>query len=149
MFATEWTLGAAAAHEALDIRRQVFTGELGRPAGDVFDAYDIYAAHLLIRQDGAPIASARLYAIEGGLCASHICVLEGYRRQRYGDLAFRAIMNRAARMRAPLLEIAADQAYISYFLKFGFCPAGEVTRGAALMRVDPAAIVWARPCKGG
>lgn len=147
MFASEWALGAANAKEALQLRRQVLIEELRWPEEAVFDSQDAYAAHLLIREEEKPVACARLFALENGaIQLSHICVLQGFRKQRYGDLCFRLCMNKAAQMLAPRLEVLAPDASVPYFLAFGFT-AQSKKDGVLRMQVNPAEINWHTACK--
>lgn len=146
MFATEWTLGQSGAKEALAIRKRVFVEELGRPDEAVFDPFDEYAAHLLVRLDGAPIASARLYAAEdGALRMDNACVLKEYRGQRFGDLCFRLLMNKAANMGASTLTLLSAAQHVPYFEGFGFRKVSE-EGDFSLLGIDPADLTWPSQC---
>lgn len=146
MFASEWALGAINAKEALQLRRQVLIEELHWPEEAVFDGRDEYAAHLLIREEERPVACARLYSLlNGAVQLSHVCVLQSYRKQRYGDLCFRLCMNKAAQMLAPRLEVLAPDASVPYFLAFGFT-AHSKKDGVQCMQVNPAEINWHTAC---
>lgn len=148
MFNSEWRLGASSADEALNIRREVLMNECGWPDEAAFDLADEYAAHLLIRVDGQPIASGRLIKTKRGMELSHVSVLKEYRGERYGDLCFRLLMDKSVNMGCTLLEVRTADEYVPYFLRFGF-KVDKSEGGASLMSVRPGKIIWHSPCKDG
>lgn len=149
MFVSQWALGSADAAEALQLRRNVLMEELGWPDEAAFDAFDAYAAHLLVRVDGAPVAAARLYArTPGQFYMDHVCVTQAFRGQRYGDLCFRLLMDKAQRMGAERLSLRTAAQYGPYFEQFGFQTEREEDDGILLMQVNPESLVWPSQCGG-
>jgi predicted GNAT family N-acyltransferase len=147
MFATEWTLGTAGAEDALAVRRAVFAEELGLPVQQVFDETDAVAAHLTVRLDGVPIASARLSPDSDGLHISYICVLQEYRKQGFGDLCARVTLDKARRMGVTRVVADIPAAYMPYWAAFGFTAQGDSVQDVVSMVVDADAIRWHSPCK--
>lgn len=148
MFVSQWALGIAEAAEALQVRKEVFMEELGWPDEAVFDPFDEYAAHLLVRVDGAPAAAARLYALQPDILRMDlVCVKAPLRKQRYGDLCFRLLMDKAANMGVQKLTLLAAEAYIPYFEKFGFTEASRED-AFALMEANPENLTWPSSCGG-
>ena len=147
MFATEWTLGANGAKDALAVRRAVFAEELGLPVQQVFDDMDAVAAHLTVRLDGVPVASARLSPDTDGVRISYICVLREYRKQGFGDLCARVALDKAQRMGVTRVVADIPAAHMPYWAAFGFTAQGGATQGIVSMDVDSEAIRWHSPCK--
>lgn len=148
MFATEWTLGTADAEDALAVRRAVFAEELGLTDLSVFDDADAVAAHLTVRLDGIPVASARLSPDTDGVRISYICVLREYRRQGFGDLCARVALDKAQRMGVKRIVADIPSAYKPYWAAFGFAAQNDAKQGVVSMAVDTDAIRWHSPCKG-
>lgn len=149
MFATGWTLGPIGSEEALSIRRAVFIEELGQTAETVFDGRDELAAHLTVRLDGKAIASARLCPDAGGVRFAFIGVLAPYRRQGFGDLCARVMLDKAQRMGAARICADVPEQYAPYYEAFGFTAQGDAADGVLPMAVDGSAIHWHSPCKDG
>lgn len=147
MFATEWTLGPIGSQEALAIRRTVFEEELGQPVETVFDGCDELAAHLTVRLDGEAIASARLCPDSGGVRLAFVGVLAPYRKQGYGDLCARVMLDKAQRMGVVRIFADVPEQYAPYYDAFGFTAQGEAAGGILPMAVDGSAIHWHSPCK--
>lgn len=148
MFASEWTLGKENAREALEIRRKVFAEDLGQAADAVYDSNDYIAAHLLVRLDGVPIASARLYPAEGGVRFEYIGVLKEYRKQRFGDLCVRLLLYKAQQMGVPYIYALVPEEYILYYAAFGFKPQGAPENGFTPVAVAGDAVNWHSACQG-
>lgn len=147
MFATEWTLGPIGSEEALSIRRTVFVEELGQKAETVFDGCDELAAHLTVRLDGKAIASARLCPDSGGVRLSFIGVLAPYRKQGYGDLCARVMLDKAQRMGVVRILADVPVGLEPYYEAFGFTALADAADGILPMAVDGSAIHWHSPCK--
>ncbi len=147
MFAAEWTLGANGAKDALAVRRAVFAEELGLPGESVFDDMDAVAAHLTVRLDGIPVASARLSPDSDGVRVSYICVLQEYRKQGFGDLCVRVALDKAQRMGVTRIVANVPVVYTPYWIAFGFTAQGDATQNIVSMSVDADAIHWHSPCK--
>ena len=147
MFASEWTLGKKDAQDALEIRRKVFVEDLGQIADTVFDTYDHIAAHLLVLLDGVPIASARLYPVEGGVQFDFIGVLKEYRKQHFGDLCVRLLLNKAQQMGAPHIYALVPEEYMPYYGAFGFQSSGAQENGCTPVAVAGDAVIWHSACQ--
>lgn len=141
MFASIWRMGRDP--EALNIRRAVFIEELRFPEETVFEAADDYAAQLVVKLDGVPVASARLTPQGKDARLSHIAVLPGFRGQGFGDLCARQALNKAQAMGVSRVLARVPAPYRTYYEAFGFRPAGDGDE----MAVEAAKVVWHSPCK--
>lgn len=66
------------------LRRAVFIEEQGIPEAEEWDGLDDGAIHLLIREDGRPVATARLVKSGSTGKIGRICVLSECRGRGYG-----------------------------------------------------------------
>lgn len=147
MVTSEWILGSLNAKEALNIRERVFVEELGFRNKEVFDEHDALCAHLLVKVDDVPAASARLHPCGDGLCFSFIGVLNEYRGQCLGDLCTRLILYKAQQMGAKTLSANVNAAFVPYYNAFGFTKQKETGDGMVHISISPEDIIWHSACE--
>lgn len=141
MFDSQWALGSEQATDAFSIRKAVFVEELQQPETAVFDENDALCAHLLVRVDGKPAAAGRMRPYQSGVIMEYICVLKEYRKQGFGDLCARIMLDKARRMGTARIYVCAPEKYRSYYAAFGFMGDG------AELSVSPEEIIWHNPCQ--
>ncbi|RXZ83199.1 GNAT family N-acetyltransferase [Paenibacillaceae bacterium] len=74
---------------ALDIRKQVFVEEQKVPIEEEIDQYDVIGAdarHVLLVDQGVPVATGRLIYYHGAAKMQRIAVLQEYRSKGYGRI---------------------------------------------------------------
>ena len=106
---------------AREIRHDVFTVEQGIPSLLDHDGRDDRAFHALMSDDGRPVATARLYSVDGkhGIMA-RIAVVKDYRGRGVAGRVVRAMIEYARNYGLASIEIHAHQYLRSFYEKLGF-----------------------------
>ena len=122
-----------------DMRKSVFGAELP-------DEKDASSYHLVGYDKTRQIAAARLTMLTDDICAvDHLAVAEDYRRQFVGDLAIKAIEDKAKRLGAKT-AVAAVTPEAEPFFEFEYYEYdGEEQYGKRIMRKD---LTKAHKCRG-
>lgn len=124
MITGKWLTGGEDLSAAMEIRQKVFTEEQGfAPEADQ-DAFDAQAMHVLMSDDGKPVATGRMYFDGAKLFFGRICVLKEYRGQSVGDLMVRLMMLRGFDF-ADKIYLHAQQQAAGFYERLGFTQQGE------------------------
>ena len=112
--------------QAFWVREEVFTKEQGFANPDT-DDLDPVSTHLLILQDGKPIATGRTYCEQDGTTfhIGRICVLKEFRGLHLGKQLMDRLEEIAAGQGAKTLVLGAQLYAIPFYEKCGFVPTGE------------------------
>lgn len=122
----QWIAGGADISLPLEIRHQVFVVEQGFSQEIERDAYDDIAWHVLVRDEGMPCATARLFVnVNGQFTLGRIAVLKEKRGQHLGDLLMRLLLFRALDLGAQEVHLGAQEAVVAFYQRFGFRVVGE------------------------
>lgn len=108
------------------LRHEVFVREQGYSAEGEVDAYDPESHHVLAREDGRPVAAARVY-LEGDTARiGRVCVVKSKRGTGLGaDLVSAAVA--LARQQNAARAVLGAQAYaVGFYARLGFVPYGGV-----------------------
>ena len=121
----DWTHGLDGAEDAYHVRRVVFVDEQGFV--DDIDADDARSWHLTVRQDGEPVAAARLLP-EGdtSLHAGRICVLQSHRGAGLGRRVMEAVAEQARALGARRIMLGAQEYAAPFYEKCGYRSCGPV-----------------------
>ncbi len=148
MFTTHWMFGSLDAAPCLTLRKEVLQQECGWPEDVAFDWYDGIAAHLLVRESGVPVASARIFPLEGSTRIDSICVLAHKRGVHYGDLCTRLLLYKAEQLEQPWITALVPAGMEAYYQGFGFSSQGKGDEtGRTLFQVKKGEIIWDSLCK--
>lgn len=109
---------------ALEIRRQVFVEEQGFPPETEVDGLDAGALHLVLREGGEPVATARLTENRGEWTIGRVAVLPQHRGRGVGALAVRIAMQKARSLGAAEVRIGAQKSAEAFYAGLGFVPCG-------------------------
>lgn len=119
-----WKYGANDVEACYHIRKKVFMDEQGFL--NEFDDTDAVAWHLLVQSGGTPIATARLYTVDGHTYhCGRICVLPDHRGGGIGLAMMREMEHKAKELRAAVLELSAQLQAEGFYQKAGFIREGE------------------------
>lgn len=112
--------------EALWIRDEVFTKEQGFANPDQ-DKFDAAACHVLLCDNGRPVATGRIFRKEKGgpYILGRIAVLKAWRGRSLGSLIMEELEKIAASQGAETLELGAQLYAIPFYQKCGFLPTGK------------------------
>lgn len=124
--------------DVIALRRAVFVDEQGYSPESEPDQHDGMAMYALVFEDGAPVATGRLY-VEGGLRIGRVCVKAEWRGRGVGDFVMRMLLYRAQELNAGSVTLSAQVECVSFYERYGFEPYGEVVydegRPHRMMRV--------------
>lgn len=107
--------------EVFAVRNQVFVCEQGFSAEIEVDAHDDMAVYALAYlEDGAPVATGRLYIDADRFYIGRVCALSRVRGQGFGDFIMRMLLARAMDLGAPAVHITAQLPVIDFYERYGF-----------------------------
>lgn len=131
---------------AFDIRQKVFVEEQGFCQETEFDDIDAHALHALVREDGVPAATARLYEHEGEFHIGRVAVLREYRKRGLGELAMRLLMLKARELGASEVAVGAQIQAQGFYERLGFRSTGELYDDEGVPHVRMKAILTDNSC---
>lgn len=117
-----------------DIRRRVFTDEMGLFADTDVDENDRMAVYaLILDDDGTPSGTGRLY-IDGDsrFAIGRVCVLKEARRRYMGDLIMRMLLYRAEELNCASVTLTSPLDAVAFFARYGLRAEGEVFEEAGV-----------------
>ncbi|MBY0013947.1 GNAT family N-acetyltransferase [Paenibacillus typhae] len=108
----------------LDIRKKVFVEEQRVPAEEEIDEYDVIGDqvhHLLVVEDGVPVAAGRLiYYKAGSAKMQRIAVHKEYRSKGYGRVLLMALEERARELGLVFSVLDAQCQAEDFYAKQGY-----------------------------
>lgn len=109
------------------IREAVFVNEQGYSITEEFDEHDDNCPHLVIYDDLKPVATARIFMIDGTKTAKlgRIAVLKEYRGYHLGAELMKELIKKSKEMNADDMYISAQAYAVPFYEKFGFAAYGE------------------------
>ena len=119
MIEGKWYPQGADLSDLLPVREAVF--------GRGRDALDDESWNVLIWQDGAAVATGRLWWRDGAFRLGDLCVLPDHRGQRIGDLVLRLLLFKAQSHFAREVRLCCPADTAGFFARLGFRPSGECT----------------------
>lgn len=115
--------------DALDVRIRVFVDEQGFSPESEPDDIDPFATHLVLCEDGIPIATGRTFADADEPSEYHIgrvAILEPYRKSGLGRELMAALEDEATRLGAVSARLGAQCRVEGFYAKFGYEAYGDV-----------------------
>jgi len=138
--------------DVIALRREVFVDEQGYSPESEPDAGDEMAMYALVFDDGAPVATGRLYVGDDRLTIGRVCVKRDRRGKGVGDFVMRMLLSRARELNAGSVSLSAQIGRVGFYERYGFEPYGEVVfdegRPHQLMRVAGDGINLEGACGG-
>lgn len=124
MFTTEWKFGMLDFDEVKRIRAVVFSNV---PEEEEFDFFDGIAAHVLVRHEGIPAATARIYPDGNNTRIDRFAVLSEFSDAGYYELMLRLMLFKAEDLAGMeiIARLSDDDTMVPTFIKFGFVPKGD------------------------
>ena len=153
MIQAKWCESDGELQDAFAIREAVFVSEQGFPSESEWDELDAVCDHVIVYDGALPVAAGRLYELTGGAWGfGRVCVLKAHRKQRYGDLVVRMLLNRGLKKGAALFRISAQLHAQGFYEQFGFQAVGEPFRDervdAVMMEAAAEDVLFPRDCDG-
>ena len=121
----------------LPIRESVF----GRGA----DVLDAASWNVLVYQDSVPVATGRIWWQDGAFRLGDLGVLEGFRRQRLGDLVLRLLLYKAQSHAAREVRLECPHDVTGFFSRLGLKE--ESSSGDAVEMMIPGDLIDLDTCK--
>lgn len=107
--------------DAKKIRTAVFVEEQGYSADMEFDELDGSATHVVLYQDGKPIATGRLIDLGDGVFKpGRIAVMKDRRGEHLGEKVVTALMEEGAKKGATEFHISAQTQARGFYEKLGY-----------------------------
>lgn len=125
MFKANWVSGAGDITIAEAIREEVFCDEQGYSCEAEYDDMDKIAQHLIVIEDGEPVATGRLFEKDGVYMLGRIAVRKRFRNQGFGDMVVRLMLDKALGMGAEQFYISSQEYIKDLYCKFGFRQRGD------------------------
>lgn len=137
--------GGADLSEVFAVREAVFVSEQGYSLEIERDENDPRAAHALVRVDGEPAGTGRLFLDENAdWHIGRVATLKKFRGQGVGDLAMRLLLMSALNFGAESVYLGSQLHAVPFYEKFGFTADGpeflDEGQPHLPMRADRAAI---------
>ncbi len=129
---TPATLTEEALAACHSIRREVFIEGQDVPASIEVDGRDAACAHVLLRVDGAPVATARLRVADGHAKAERVAVLAAHRGRGYGHDVMDALERHAASSGHAEIILGAQVQVVSFYEARGYVAYGEAYEEAGI-----------------
>lgn len=111
--------------ECLAIRMRVFVDEQQVPAELELDEYDGVATHLLLTENGVPLATARLVDKHGVAKIGRVAVVQSARGRGLGLHVMEAVLDEAIRQGFAQAMLDSQSYAIPFYEKLGFRAEGE------------------------
>lgn len=111
--------------QCLAIRMEVFVQEQQVPAELELDEYDTVATHLLLTEDGRPLATARLVDKHGVAKIGRVAVVQAARGRGLGLRIMQAVLEEARSQGFATAMLDSQTYAIPFYDKLGFIAEGE------------------------
>ncbi len=111
--------------QCLAIRMEVFVHEQQVPAELELDEYDDDATHVLLTEDGVPLATARLVDKHGVAKIGRVAVVKDARGRGLGLRVMEAMLEEARRQGFGNAMLDSQTYAIPFYEKLGFAAEGE------------------------
>lgn len=118
------------------LRRVVFIEEQGVPEADELDDKDDAAIHLLARDDGTPVGSARLLFSGTTGKIGRVCVLKSHRGTGLGAALIRAALTELRARGMTTAKLVSQTHAIGFYQRLGFTPTGPEYMDAGIPHRD-------------
>ena len=119
------------------LRRTVFIEEQGVSEADEVDGLDDQAIHILAKQDGRPVGSARLLTMGDTGKVGRVCMLQEARGTGLGAALMQAAVAQFRTMPGiKRVKLGAQLHALAFYERLGFTPYGAVFMDAGIPHRD-------------
>lgn len=134
MITNEWIPGTGDIADALALRRAVFVEEQGVPEDIEMDEADAQAMHLVIYDDGQPVAAGRVWFDGSTFRLGRCAVQKNMRGRGIGDLLVKLLAIKALEF-ADEVHIHAQTSARAFYERYGFSQTGDEFDEAGIAHV--------------
>ena len=125
MILTKWFIGNDDLTDAHTIRAKVFINEQNVPQELELDDKDAVAQHIVVYDDDKALATGRLLNENGEYLIGRIAVLKEERKNGYGNIVVKNLIERAAKDGAKEVHVHAQTRSLGFYEKLGFVQLGK------------------------
>lgn len=111
---------------AFQVRDLVFTQEQGYPAEIDIDEYDVSAWHVVISEDGTPLATARLIEVHGKHKIGRVAVVKHARKRGLGLQVMQVLIEKAQTLGIDEIVLHSQTHAQGFYERLGFEAFGDV-----------------------
>lgn len=134
MLTNEWVMGTGDLSVPLALREAVFLNEQ-HAEGPEEDAYDGQAMHLVLYDEGRPVATGRIYHDGRSFRIGRCCVAAGSRGEGIGDLLIKLLLLKTFEFAPQQVRIHAQEQAVPFYERYGFAAEGEPFTEAGIRHV--------------
>jgi len=125
MILIKWYSGKEDLTDAHTVRAKVFINEQNVPPELELDDKDNISKHIVIYDDNKAIAAGRLLEENGEYLIGRIAVLKEERKNGYGNIVVKNLIQRAIKDGAKEVKVHAQIRAAGFYERLGFIRAGE------------------------
>ena len=111
-----------------DIRKKVFSNELGIPESELFDKHDEVCDHFIIFDGKNIVGSVRLVTIEKTIKLERMAILQEYRLKNHGKICILQLKEYYAALGYTKIILDSIYSVIDFYKKCGFLEKGAIFR---------------------
>lgn len=134
MITNEWITGGSDLSVPLALRDKTFTQEQQAQDADP-DVYDQQALHLVLFDDGRPVATGRIYHDGRSFRIGRCCVEKDSRGQGIGDLLVKLLLLKVFEYNPTQVRIHAQTQAAPFYERYGFVVEGAPFDEAGIRHV--------------
>ncbi len=121
MIEYKWFEAGKPYSDSVDIRKEVFCDEQKYPFELEIDELDKTSPHLVVYEDGAPVATGRIVYVDSETChIGRIAVRKELRSKGFGRLVVEELLRRVKSENIPTVTIEAQTHAEGFYEKLGF-----------------------------
>ena len=109
-----------------NIRKTVFSNEMGIPESELFDRFDVESDHFLLLENNDVIGSVRLRKIENIIKLERMAIYEKFRKQNFGHDAIRQIIDYYKEKKIEKIILDSIYDVRGFYKKCGFTEVGQI-----------------------
>lgn len=131
-----WIKGTDGLEDGYFVRRKVFIDEQRVPEKLEIDEYDKTSEHVVIYQDGKPLATGRLVNIDGEDLLGRIAVIKEYRGYGLGKVVVDSLTEKAEEKGLKEIHLHAQLTARGFYEKLGFEAYGPIFDDAGIDHIS-------------
>lgn len=117
---------------AFQVREEVFVNEQGFSKNIEQDNHDTNAWHVVLYDNGAPIATGRIFLQDNNIYSvGRVAVLKDYRSLGVGRMVMNALEEKATQLKGGEIRLNAQKSVAEFYKKLGYQQYGQeiITQG--------------------
>jgi len=147
MLELKWFFGDKGLDDAYAIRREVFVQEQNVSEADEYDGTDGACTHLVLYEDGIPIATGRIMITGNDYVIGRVAVLKAHRGKQLGFGIMQTLIEACCVMGSERQILHAQTHARGFYEKLGFAAYGEEFEEAGIPHIAMEHFGSAKCCK--